>query len=493
MRDKKGFTLVELLAVIIILALIVSITLYAFTSIIGKSKNTTNKIEAKELIDASMAYYNEYKNTDNYKYHTVSDVKYSCISVQSLIDKGYYKSNVEFSNDNINTSTVVKIMEQKNGVTDYDITTSSDSECGYANYSASMDNYSFTKKSNDGLVVFSGNIKNNNNGTYDFSLKIDANKIFKTETITNPVYVLIILDRSSSVLTTKYNRAVDIIKNMSNNLINNHKLENSKIGLISYVRDNTAVNREFAHSYLNSEIPPRDNGGDYSNNNMKNIFSLAIDKFNSIPEKNAMKYLILISDGKGGGNGGSVANNKNRVDGIGAKLITVNLASSSRLVSEVGAEFKKFSSVDDIFCNKSDYVNNGLHVCYYLPDNTAIENLFNELTTNSTNNNIQFYKSANIKINFPSYIKIYDNLGNNIKNINYNANFSTNNKLITTKYTIKIDQNTLNDMVLPKTKANLFNDFNINLINKDNVSQIIKVTDNVNLNVNKGDIIGYIN
>ena len=81
MKNKKGFTLVELLAVIVVLAIILVI---AGTSVIGyinSSKEKTKFIAAKEIVSMAEAYFAV--NTDK-----------TYVSVETLVDEGYLEEDV---------------------------------------------------------------------------------------------------------------------------------------------------------------------------------------------------------------------------------------------------------------------------------------------------------------------------------------------------------------------------------------------------------------
>ena len=90
MKKKKGFTLVELLAVIVILAIIALITVPMLSNVIKKSKLGAMEDSAYGLIDAANYYYAEH----------MSDMKTSKIfviedGVQTSSNKLNYKGNIE--------------------------------------------------------------------------------------------------------------------------------------------------------------------------------------------------------------------------------------------------------------------------------------------------------------------------------------------------------------------------------------------------------------
>lgn len=90
--SKKGFTLVELLAVLVLLSVIV---LVAFPSILGAFKSTDSKVNenTKELLKANArTYVNE-----NPSIQTST----GCITVKKLIDEGYTQTPLANVNEDV--------------------------------------------------------------------------------------------------------------------------------------------------------------------------------------------------------------------------------------------------------------------------------------------------------------------------------------------------------------------------------------------------------
>ena len=81
--NNKGFTLVELLAVIIILGLLLLITMISVNSILNSSKESLSETQKKRLEDAAEIYYlSEGMNRDS-----------KCVSIEYLVLKGYLNSD----------------------------------------------------------------------------------------------------------------------------------------------------------------------------------------------------------------------------------------------------------------------------------------------------------------------------------------------------------------------------------------------------------------
>lgn len=77
LKDEKGFTLVELLAVIVILGLIIAIAIPAVGSIMDNARESTDNANATLIEDSARLYDIE---------HNVQDTG---VLVSTLIDQGY--------------------------------------------------------------------------------------------------------------------------------------------------------------------------------------------------------------------------------------------------------------------------------------------------------------------------------------------------------------------------------------------------------------------
>lgn len=77
--NKKGFTLTELLGVIVVLAVIIGIAMMASTSIMNKSKIKLYREMEDNLKDVAITYY--------------LDTEDSEVTVGELIDQGYFEDN----------------------------------------------------------------------------------------------------------------------------------------------------------------------------------------------------------------------------------------------------------------------------------------------------------------------------------------------------------------------------------------------------------------
>lgn len=81
--NKKAFTLVELLSVILILGIIATISMYVVVGKITKSKEKLYNVQINNIKDASKKYMLENPNIDKYHINTI------CEPVSTLQEKGY--------------------------------------------------------------------------------------------------------------------------------------------------------------------------------------------------------------------------------------------------------------------------------------------------------------------------------------------------------------------------------------------------------------------
>ena len=112
--NKKGFTLAELLGVIVVLSIIVSIAGLSVISVMNKAKNKTFNEMTDNLKDAAKTCYldNELDKTN-------------CDTVKKLKDNGYFEDNKDYCGNDI----IISFSENSDDYSDdYQVTLSR--KCG---------------------------------------------------------------------------------------------------------------------------------------------------------------------------------------------------------------------------------------------------------------------------------------------------------------------------------------------------------------------------
>lgn len=119
MKNKKGFTLVELLAVITILGILVTISVVSVTSVINRSTENSYKTLEDEMVEAAKKYVVE--NIDNYT---------SPVLLSTLIENGYIKEIKDPANKSkICDKTASKVTITVSGINDNKFTYKAHLKC----------------------------------------------------------------------------------------------------------------------------------------------------------------------------------------------------------------------------------------------------------------------------------------------------------------------------------------------------------------------------
>ena len=114
--NRKGYTLIELLAVILIISLIIALSIFGIIKAINSSKEKAATLSEKSIKEAAETYATE-KNDDNNYWLDITDKenKYFCITIEELMNKGLLdkKANIKSKDFDIHSYVLVK----KNKVT----------------------------------------------------------------------------------------------------------------------------------------------------------------------------------------------------------------------------------------------------------------------------------------------------------------------------------------------------------------------------------------
>ena len=88
--NKRGFTLAELIGVIVVLSLICLITVPAIASVLKTNKKSLCETQLNNIIAAAKNYVSE-----NILSMPVNDGESKTITIQDLIDNGYIESDIQ--------------------------------------------------------------------------------------------------------------------------------------------------------------------------------------------------------------------------------------------------------------------------------------------------------------------------------------------------------------------------------------------------------------
>ena len=128
--NKKGFTLVEILAIIAIIAVVFGISTFVYLNLIDSSKKSASLLAINNIKEAAMLYTKEQNDNINWfdNYDLDSDKiinQYACVTVRELINKGYFKDDFFnkdiYDNSNIDDNTSIQIKRDYTSKASFDI------------------------------------------------------------------------------------------------------------------------------------------------------------------------------------------------------------------------------------------------------------------------------------------------------------------------------------------------------------------------------------
>lgn len=98
LKEKKGFTLVELIVTIAIISLAFGIAGTIITSIINNANNESTKVTKSNILNTARIYVEENIDSDLISWNTSEDkenYKFSCVSINELINKNLLKKSIK--------------------------------------------------------------------------------------------------------------------------------------------------------------------------------------------------------------------------------------------------------------------------------------------------------------------------------------------------------------------------------------------------------------
>ena len=107
MKNRNGFTLVELLITIAIVSIIFSISIITVNNVIENSKGNSNTIAINNIKNSANLYIKEYPEELNWEVEEgENNLEKVCISIERLIAKGYFEKNI-IENNNVPKSIIL--------------------------------------------------------------------------------------------------------------------------------------------------------------------------------------------------------------------------------------------------------------------------------------------------------------------------------------------------------------------------------------------------
>ena len=112
--NKKGYTLIELLAVILIIGLILVFSTYGIIKAIKSSKGKAATLSEKSIKEAAETYATE-KNDDSSYWLDITDKenKYFCITIEELMNKGLLDKKANIKSDDFDIHSYVLVKKNK--------------------------------------------------------------------------------------------------------------------------------------------------------------------------------------------------------------------------------------------------------------------------------------------------------------------------------------------------------------------------------------------
>ena len=112
--NRKGYTLIELLAVILIIGLILGFSTYGIINAFNTSKNKSLTISINSIKESAETYATE-KNDDSSYWLDITDKenKYFCITIEELMNKGLLDKKANIKSDDFDIHSYVLVKKNK--------------------------------------------------------------------------------------------------------------------------------------------------------------------------------------------------------------------------------------------------------------------------------------------------------------------------------------------------------------------------------------------
>ena len=93
-KNRGGFTLIELLATIAVLSVVITIVIYVATGVVDSAKEKSYQVTINNIEKSTGSYVLEGNSLMPWLDGNTSNYQYQCVTVQNLIDTGYFKGDI---------------------------------------------------------------------------------------------------------------------------------------------------------------------------------------------------------------------------------------------------------------------------------------------------------------------------------------------------------------------------------------------------------------
>lgn len=511
-RESDGFSLLELLAVLVIISIVFFIGIYMYNGVISSSRNEIDEQSKDMLMDAVDVYIEEFRGSENWKEGNDVDEQVSfCVSISNLINTGYYKGDENIISE-WKDKYLVKVVVDRDGIYNYELINSSDSYVCEVNVDTiemvnQIGNYKFVDEDSE-VATLDYTVTKKDELVYTIDNVIKANILPKIE-VELKSYITLVLDRSGSMkkyLDEEEGAAISLVDSIVS-ASSNGGLDKAQVALVEYATK-PYLSRNFSHAVLNKNVfhETKDSKiGSGTNTPYAVTYAMMLNE--KLPN-DGKKFIILLYDGEPYGSMYYTSNSKkywpydSKVNtGINSTFFknfktkfengnikTKNFekkadaflhfnASVNYLLNNTDItlivvgfrnkfddKYKVLSSSDNELCADSGYSTGSIKkgnkkwYCYYESDKGSLKNLFDSLSKNirrSVNDNL----AAKIKVILtPTEDVVFIKDGKVRNEIIYDIDLvNPENNNDDYSYDIKINSSLFDDCVSCNIKIDMFN------------------------------------